>query len=331
MVLYHGEELKFIPACNNVQHKDFFYDDALWIQTPDQRSLPYMMFVGGFPDEWCVGLKYLPKDELNQLLSDNPKNHGLAAAINKTLRRPEALCNLGYIMAPKSLVEVQHKRNAIRYAYREQPDNEQDSGWRVFHGDESDEYINSPNNIGIYHYSTIVNIDFEIMRYLSLPVGTTIERRPYVWHDHEIRYGSFCINQGLYEMFHSIILDQGRQDLNDAAGNLSIENFESAYHIALPEQYKKWLCFSDGGELFHPVDVQLYGVAHEPIIDVHDSDRPDDSYIVIGRLASGDTIVFKNGQEQISIFNIEGNRIEKDEIYDNFYTFLKDLNNLVGD
>lgn len=32
----------------------------------------------------------------------------------------------------------------IGYLYREPPDNERDSGWRIFAGDESDEYVNNP-------------------------------------------------------------------------------------------------------------------------------------------------------------------------------------------
>ena len=53
----------------------------------------------------------------------------------------------GYALAPKSLV---NNMQTIRYMYREEPDNWQDSGWRFFSGTESDEYVNNPNNIGIY-------------------------------------------------------------------------------------------------------------------------------------------------------------------------------------
>ena len=51
-----------------------------------------------------------------------------------------------------------------------------------------------------------------------------------------------------------------------------------------------------------PAGVQLYGVSHKPLIDVNDNDRPDDSYIVIGALASGDPILCeRKGEFQFTI------------------------------
>lgn len=70
--------------------------------------------------------------------------------------------------------------------------------------------------------------------------------------------------------------------------------------------------------------IQFCGVEHKPIIDVEDDDRPDDSYIVIGALASGDPIVLKKAEGQISIYNLEDDRIEDDETYEDFYAFLND-------
>lgn len=41
------------------------------------------------------------------------------------------------------------KDEVIRFMYREEPDREQDSGWRIFTGNESDEYTNDSQNIQI--------------------------------------------------------------------------------------------------------------------------------------------------------------------------------------
>lgn len=49
----------------------------------------------------------------------------------------------------------------------------------------------------------------------------------------------------------------------------------------------------------------------------------NDGYIVIGALASGDPIAFKKMEERISIYNLEDDRIEDDETYEDFYAFLK--------
>lgn len=85
MAIYHGEELNYIPAYEGIA-TDFFGDDALWINAPEQRRLPYMVFVGGFPDEWCVPLKNLPREELKQLITDNPKDKKLIACCNHILQ-----------------------------------------------------------------------------------------------------------------------------------------------------------------------------------------------------------------------------------------------------
>lgn len=76
--------------------------------------------------------------------------------------------------------------------------------------------------------------------------------------------------------------------------------------------------------------VYRFGILHEPTINVLCDDRPDDNYVVIGYLSNGDPILFKKNSEQISIYNIENNTIEADEIYDNFSSFLNDLKEILG-
>ncbi len=98
----------------------------------------------------------------------------------------------------------------------------------------------------------------------------------------------------------------------------------------MPEKYKEWLQHSDGGDCFLPARVQFYGVSHKPLIDINCNDRPDDSYVVIGALDTGDPVIFKKESEQISIYNQEAGRIEEDEAYDDFFAFLNDLYGLLG-
>lgn len=126
---------------------------------------------------------------------------------------------------------------------------------------------------------------------------------------------------------------QGEMRFLSATTKEYIALFEKEHNIMLPKKYKEWLLFSDGGECFLPAGIQFYGVEHKPIIDIKDDDRPDDSYIVIGTLASGAPIVFKNAKERISVFNHEDNRIEDNETYEDFYAFLNDMYDIleIGD
>ena len=80
---------------------------------------------------------------------------------------------VGFALAPKQLVD---KKLRVRFMYREQPDNKYDSGWRFFTGFESDELVNNPDNIGLYDVATIIQIDKDIVPYLSSPVGSAFER-----------------------------------------------------------------------------------------------------------------------------------------------------------
>ena len=123
---------------------------------------------------------------------------------------------------------------------------------------------------------------------------------------------------------------QGKMAFLEATTEEKIADFEKEKSVTLPSKYKEWLLFSDGGELFLPAGVQLYGIEHKPLIDVNDNSRPSEDYVVIGALASGDPILFKKDSEKIAIYNQAAGRIEDDEIYDNFVAFLNDLYDLLG-
>ncbi len=90
------------------------------------------------------------------------------------------------------------------------------------------------------------------------------------------------------------------------------------------------MVITDGGELFLPGGLQLYGVAHNPVIDANETDKPSDNYIVIGTLASGDPVLCEKNSERISIYNHDAGRIETDESYSDFESFMLDLSRILG-
>lgn len=126
------------------------------------------------------------------------------------------------------------------------------------------------------------------------------------------------------------IKKQGQMSFLNPTTAEKIDSFEKENQITLPAEYREWLQISDGGEFFLPAGIQLYGVEHKPFIDANDDSRPDESYVVIGALASGDPILFKKNNQEIAIYNIEANRIEDDEVYPDFISFLKNLADLLG-
>lgn len=60
---------------------------------------------------------------------------------------------IGYIIASH---EVMQGGKPVGYFYREEPGNENDSGWRVFSGEETQEYADDPQNFSMYNASTLV-------------------------------------------------------------------------------------------------------------------------------------------------------------------------------
>jgi len=70
----------------------------------------------------------------------------------------------------------------VRWMYREKPDHANDSGWRFFSGvGEDDDYLNNPDNSGVYEVNTIANLDPSILPFLDAPVGAAFERQVDEW------------------------------------------------------------------------------------------------------------------------------------------------------
>jgi len=64
----------------------------------------------------------------------------------------------------------------VDFMYRENPDFDEDNGWRFLSGTETQDYADNPDNWAIYDTNTIANYDKAIIPYLDLPIGTELER-----------------------------------------------------------------------------------------------------------------------------------------------------------
>ena len=64
----------------------------------------------------------------------------------------------------------------VGFCYREKSNGDWDSGWRFTAGDESDEYMDDPNNSGIYGLNTICNDDPDIIPLLHTPAPCAFEQ-----------------------------------------------------------------------------------------------------------------------------------------------------------
>lgn len=116
----------------------------------------------------------------------------------------------------------------------------------------------------------------------------------------------------------------------EAATEDDVLAFEREHNITLPPQYKEWLLLTDGGELCPPAGIQLYGIAHGPLVNPNDQERPSDEYLVIGALCNGDPILLDKSGGNVAIYNLESRLIEEGESYENLPEFLSDLNGILG-
>jgi hypothetical protein len=73
----------------------------------------------------------------------------------------------------------------VGYMYREEP-RDDDSGWCFTAGDESEEYMNTVENLEIYDVNTIANYDPEIIPFLEAPPGSAFARSPKTGHFEEV-------------------------------------------------------------------------------------------------------------------------------------------------
>lgn len=64
----------------------------------------------------------------------------------------------------------------VGYMYREDPEEDNDSGWRFLSGTEDQDYIDDPNNSMIFEVNTLANYDAAIIPYLKYPIGSELER-----------------------------------------------------------------------------------------------------------------------------------------------------------
>ena len=61
---------------------------------------------------------------------------------------------------------------------RDEPENDEDSGWWITAGDESEEYLDSPESMAYVSLGTVLNLDDSIIHLLDSPVGAAFERIP---------------------------------------------------------------------------------------------------------------------------------------------------------
>ncbi|HQR42937.1 MAG TPA: DUF2185 domain-containing protein [Gemmatales bacterium] len=101
-------------------------------------------------------------------MNEPQKNYKLQADQIKPLAEGYGAC------FATDFITVQGQK--IGYMYREEPDEEDDSGWRFMAGHETQDYMDDVQNIDLYDVNTIANYDPDIIPFLEAPYETAFER-----------------------------------------------------------------------------------------------------------------------------------------------------------
>lgn len=65
----------------------------------------------------------------------------------------------------------------VGFMYREQPEDDFDSGWRFLSGEEDEHYMADEQNAFITDVDMVIVLDPAIKKFLHLPFGTELERK----------------------------------------------------------------------------------------------------------------------------------------------------------
>jgi hypothetical protein len=98
--------------------------------------------------------------------------------INTDLKDPVADPTGPYNVRCFVTKRVLKERRPIGYFYREEPDSDKDSGWRILCGDETDDYLDEPGNIEYVALGAVLNIDDSILELLAAPAPCAFLRDP---------------------------------------------------------------------------------------------------------------------------------------------------------
>ncbi len=104
----------------------------------------------------------------NEMISEFKSHESYYDNIKK---RKELLNKMAYVS--KRIIDDNYK---IGYMHREEPLNNEDSGWSFVAGDESDDYINNSDNIALIRLYDVILLEPSIEEYLEYDIGTTIIR-----------------------------------------------------------------------------------------------------------------------------------------------------------
>ena len=80
--------------------------------------------------------------------------------------------NAGGVIITKSIYQ---RTSKLKWLFREESVNPSDNGWRAIGDNDTQEYIDNPENSMIVDFNTLANIEPAVLLVYDMPVGTELE------------------------------------------------------------------------------------------------------------------------------------------------------------
>ena len=133
----------------------------------------------------------------------------------------------------------------VAYMVRHKPDCEEDSGWVLHSKGESPEYIDDPENTSVFDLNTLCNYDPEIIRYLTYPPGTEVERND----EGKLRVTTESVDEPSMVFMYPV--DVGRVSVTDEwsfmVNSRMLRRFEDSELVIWKPGFTIWLSVSLSG------------------------------------------------------------------------------------
>ena len=80
--------------------------------------------------------------------------------------------NAGGVIITKSIYQGTSK---LKWFFKEKSVNSSDNGWRAIGDDDTQEYLDNPENSMVVDFNTLANIEPAVLLVYDMPVGTDLE------------------------------------------------------------------------------------------------------------------------------------------------------------
>ena len=80
--------------------------------------------------------------------------------------------NAGGVIITKAIYQ---RTSKLKWLFREESVNPSDNGWRAIGDNDTQEYIDNPENSMIVDFNTLANIEPAVLLVYDMPVGTELE------------------------------------------------------------------------------------------------------------------------------------------------------------